>query len=103
LLGTGGALLVGGTVTGLYALSLEGKLEDECWDEHCHTSKRSDVDKLDHAVLATNLMLGLGVASAAAGAVLLLTNDGEGSAETETSVAFAVTPGYVGAGVWRRF
>jgi len=103
LLGTGGALLVGGTATGLYALSLDGKLEDDCWEEHCHTSKRSDVNQLDHAVLATNVMLGLGVASAAVGALLLLTNDADASAEPETNVGFTVTPGYVGAGVRRSF
>jgi hypothetical protein len=103
LAGTGGALLVAGTATGIHALSLDGELSDECWQEHCHTSRQGDVERLNQTVWVTNVLFGLGVASAAAGVALLLTSDDADSSEARTRVGLSVTPGFVGAALSKGF
>lgn len=103
LLGTGGALVVAGTVTGIMALSLDGQLSKDCWDGHCPGSKQDDVDRLDRLTLATNVLLGLGLAGAATGAVMLLLQDHGDEAANDTDVHFMLAPGYAGAGLKRTF
>ncbi len=70
--GVGGALLLGGAVTGAMALSVDSDLADACVDGSCPPAKRSDVDKLDTLAVTTDVLLGVGAAVAITGGVLLL-------------------------------
>lgn len=102
--GTGAALLVGGTVTGIWALSVDSSLEQDCVDGHCPPSRSSDIDRLDTLATTTNVLLGVGVAVTTAGVFMLLSDAPPGrEKDAAPGVGFAVGPELVGASFQQRF
>lgn len=65
-------LLIGGTVTGLMALSLDSDLERDCTDGHCPSSRGSDIDRLDSLATVTNGLLAMGAIACVTGTGLWL-------------------------------
>lgn len=65
--GAGTLLLIGGTVTGLMALSLDSDLDRDCVDGHCPNDRASDVHRLDRLATATNSLLAIGALACATG------------------------------------
>jgi hypothetical protein len=103
-LGLGGALLVGGAVTGGMAIGLDNELEKPCGDGGCPPSKHEDLDKRDALANTTNVLLGVGAAAVVAG-VLMLTLSGGDESESAVDVGVAPTigPGIAGAAMTGRF
>lgn len=92
LLGAGGALIVGGAITGIVVLGKVGELEDACPNDRCpDSSSLDDRDSAETWALVTDVLLGAGVATAAVGAVLLLTADDTGERDA-THTAFGCGP-----------
>jgi tetratricopeptide (TPR) repeat protein len=98
--GVGVAALVGGTVTGILALSLDGDLADRCAAGTCPTGSASDIDRLGALSTATDVLLIAG-AALTAGGVLMLVLDPHGP--FTTSVGLSVAPGLYGATLQQRF
>jgi hypothetical protein len=101
--GLGGALLIGGAVTGGLALDLNSELGDECTGGNCLPDQHDDLDKRDTLAMTTNILLGAGAAAAVVG-VLLLTvfDDGESEPSGSLTLAPAAGGGAVGATLdWR--
>ena len=102
--GAGAALVAGGAATGIWALSIDGDLADDCSDGHCPVTRQSDVDRLDTLAVTTNVLLGAGFTVAAVGVAMLALAPGSSeSAELSVPVRVSVGPGYVGACVGQRF
>jgi tetratricopeptide (TPR) repeat protein len=92
LLGVGGALIVGGAITGIVVLGKVSELEDACPNDRCPDSASlDDRDSAETWALVTDVLLGAGVATAAVGAVLLLTADDTGERDA-TRTAFGCGP-----------
>jgi hypothetical protein len=92
--GIGGALLIGGAVTGGLALSKNGELNDEC-DPSCGSSYQDDVDTRDGLAMATNVLLIAGGVAAVAGVLMLTVFDKAGESDSDDSAApppVALTP-----------
>ncbi|MCA9613733.1 MAG: tetratricopeptide repeat protein [Sandaracinus sp.] len=89
----GGALLVGGAVTGVLALGAANDAE---------TSDDSDADRARTLGLVTDILLGVGAAAAITGVVLLFVLDG-GDSDRATAVAPMLGPDRVGIGAIHRF
>ncbi len=102
--GAGGLLLAGGSVTGLWALSVDRDLKSACEAGHCPSSRQSDIDKLDRLTLATNLLLATGAVAAVSGVVLWLVDD-EAAREppSQSRLEFGVASGFVGCSLSQRF
>jgi tetratricopeptide (TPR) repeat protein len=101
-IGVGGALIIGGVVTGAMALSLNGELADECPDGACPASKRDDLDRRDTLAATTNVLIVLGAASATAGVLMLTVFSGEDE-EPEVALRPILVPGFGGAVASGRF
>ncbi len=95
LAGTGALLLAGGAVTGTWALSIDGELERECDDGVCPRWRQTDIERLDHMALATDILVGAGIVTAALGVTFILSGD-EATSETP-AVALRLSPGFVHA------
>jgi hypothetical protein len=81
--GVGGALLLGGAVTGLMAGSKSSKLEDDCPNKTCTTDKQGDIDSLRSLQSTTTILLiGGGVLTAAGVTMFFL-----GAPKTESATA----------------
>lgn len=103
-LGLGGALLVGGGITGGMALSLDDELSEPCGDGGCPPSKHGDLEKRDTLAMTTNVLLGVGGAAVVAGVLMLTVFDGgEDEAAVDVSLAPSSGPGFAGATVVGRF
>ncbi len=104
LLSVGGALVVGGAITGVIVLGKVSDLEDACPDDRCaDPSRLDDRDSTKTLAIVTDVLLGAGVATAAVGAVLLLTQDDDGAERDATSGAFGCGPDGCMATVRGRF
>lgn len=105
--GLGAALLVGGTVTGLFALSLDADLKDVCNDGHCPVERAADVDRLGTLTTASNVLIGVGAAAAAGGLMLFMLNasdaGGQGGEVSAASLNLSLGADYAGAEVKTRF
>lgn len=88
----GGALLVGGAITGILAL---GAANDAVTDDD------SDADRARTLALVTDVMLGVGAAAAVAGVVLMFVLGGDEDAAT--AVAPMIGPRSLGVGAIHRF
>ncbi len=100
----GVAALAGGAVTGIWALSLDGELADDCTDGICPTDRNGDIDRLDTLTTTTDVLLGLGVTITAAGIVMLLVDQPSSPQGVDSTVlGFSLGPGRLGATVGRRF
>jgi hypothetical protein len=106
LLGVGGAGIVTGSITGLFAIDKKNGLD--CPRNRCSGSDADDLDSAKTLALVSTIGFGVGIASAAAGTVLLLTSSG--SSETHAStlsekkrVSFTPYLGVANAGVTGSF
>ncbi len=88
----GGALLVGGAVTGILALGAAGDAT---------TSDDSDADRARTLGLVTDILLGVGAAAAVTGVVLMFVLGGD--EDRATAVAPMIGPDRVGVGAIHRF
>lgn len=101
--GLGGALLIGGAVTGGMALNLNSELGDECTGGNCLPDRHDDLDKRDILAMTTNILLGVGAAAAVAG-VLMLTVFAGGETDEGSNVALVPAAGRSAVGAtldWR--
>ncbi len=96
-IGLGGALVVGGAVTGGMALSVNGDLADQCQGGECPASSRDDLDRRDTLASTTNILIVLGVASATAGVLMLTVFSGEQEPPSDLAVSPVLAPGFGGA------
>jgi hypothetical protein len=87
VMGAGGALLIGSTVTGLMASSLHSKLEDRCKNGCTEASVSSDKSKGKTLVTVTNVLLAGGLVTAAAGATWLIIGLMNSGQEQNTQVS----------------
>ncbi len=102
--GVGGALLIGGAITGGMALNLDGDLDNDCEDEHCFGDRQPDIDKLNTLSLTTDILIGVGAAAAVTGVVLLIVgHKKKGENEEPVALAPAFAPGFAGAVIQGRF
>ena len=101
--GTGAALLAGGAVTGVWALTLDGDLKGECVDGHCPAGRSGDIDRLGTLTTTTNILLGVGVALTAGGITMLLVDQPRSQEQPPTALDVSVGPGQFGATVRQRF
>jgi len=104
-LGVGGALLIGGAVTGSMALKLNKDLEEECPGGNCPEDQWDNNDKMKALGVTTDVLIGVGAAAAATGIVLLIvsaTGD-ESDGSGEVALVPAVGSGYAGACIQGRF
>lgn len=90
----GGALIVGGAVTGILALGAAGDAT---------TSEDSDADRARTLGLVTDILLGVGAAAAITGVVLMFVLGGDDDQPRATTVAPFVGPDRVGLGAVHRF
>jgi len=88
----GGALIVGGAVTGILALGAAGDAT---------TSEDSDADRARTLGLVTDILLGVGAAAAVTGVVLMFVLGGD--EDRATAVAPMIGPDRVGVGAIHRF
>lgn len=95
LMGTGGALVLGGLVTSFMALGADGDLQD-CRDDPTCAFTDQEITRADDVkslALTTDVLIGVGAAVAATGAVLYLLADDEPARKTATGVpSVGVTP-----------
>lgn len=98
--GLGGALLIGGAVTGVAALSKDNDLEPIC-KNGCPADKQGELDTVNNLALTTNILLGVGAATAVVGIVLVVVGAKQGK-ETPVSLTPAFGPQFAGAqAAWR--
>jgi len=94
--GLGGALLVGGGVTGGLALRKDGDLSDECPGGTCYSGSYHLLDQRDRLAAASTALFVTGGAIAAAGAVLLIIDATRGGERSDgADVSLLVGPGGV--------
>jgi tetratricopeptide (TPR) repeat protein len=106
LVGIGGAMVVGGVVTGVLAYKKDGELYDACPREECSDTQdhRDDIDSLETLSAVTDVLLFVGGAAVATGAVLLIVDGVRGRrAERPVAVIPAAGPGFGGAAISGRF
>ncbi|HJL17954.1 MAG TPA: tetratricopeptide repeat protein [Sandaracinaceae bacterium LLY-WYZ-13_1] len=87
VLGVGGAMLLGGAVTGGVALARRGEVLDMCTGMECPSSARDLASEVDALAVTTDVLLFGGGAVAVVGLVLtlVLTEDDEGDAHASVS------------------
>jgi hypothetical protein len=100
--GTGVALLGAGTVTGVWALSLDGRLQNDCLGEHCPGSSADAIDRLGRLASSTDALLIVG-AVATVGGVTLLAIDRHQRQTRGASLRFTGGPGFAAATLGGRF
>lgn len=96
LVGVGGALVVGGVVTGIVASGKVSDLEKSCPDDRCPPGFALDEERSDARLFATltDVLLVGGVVVAGVGAGLLLFGgDGEEASASSPRAALACMPG----------
>jgi hypothetical protein len=86
----GGALMLGGVITGILTLGIESDLESQCDAMgRCPESARSDRDSGETLALVTDVLLIGGVVVVGVGVALFLLDDGDAGVETESPQAAA--------------
>ncbi len=105
LIGVGGAMVIGGVVTGLMTQSKIDEVEDGCPDEMCPAGfgLEGRVDDIDKLALVTDVLLFGGVAVAGVGAVLLILDDGEQAPAAAPAASLGCGPSGCMASVRGRF
>jgi tetratricopeptide (TPR) repeat protein len=74
LIGAGGAMIVGGTVTGVLALGKASDLEKVCNnDQTCPSGQQNNIDSAKTLALTTDVLIGAGLVLAAVGVSTWLT------------------------------
>jgi tetratricopeptide (TPR) repeat protein len=107
LMGSGGAMIIGGVVVGIMSSGKESELEDLCPDGDCGTptpEKKQQVSDLQSSgeslSLVADILLFGGIAVAGTGAVLFVLDQMGGDAseaDSGTSASLACGPGLCGA------
>jgi tetratricopeptide (TPR) repeat protein len=90
LLGVGGAMMIGGVVTGLMASSKHSELEEQCPNNPCDASLQDLADDGQTLALTADVLLFGGIAVAATGGVLWFLNRNASGGSGEQPVAAAV-------------
>jgi len=108
IMGAGGALIIGGVITGIMTSGKESDLGKLCPDMTCSPANASEGMDLQSSgntlALVTDILLFTGIAAAGTGAVLFLLSGGEESSEPPPATAsFACAPGMCGGSVQLRF
>jgi tetratricopeptide (TPR) repeat protein len=105
LMGVGGAMIIGGVVTGAMASSKHGELEDQCPDNRCDDpSLKSVADEGETLALVADILLFGGIAAAGTGGVLwFLNNNQSSSEEAPVNAALSCGPRACGGRVGLRF
>ena len=93
LMGVGGAMVIGGAVTGVMASSKHSELEKKCGDGPCDASLKPLADQGKTLALTTDLLMFGGLAVAATGGVLWFLNMSDDSPNTEQPVRAALSCG----------
>lgn len=101
--GAGLAMLAAGTATGIWALSVDDGLQDDCIDGHCPPGRGSDIDKLETLTTTTNVLMGVGLAVSATGVVMLLSDTPRDREPERTTVGLSWGPGQLGTSLQQRF
>lgn len=106
LMGTGGAVVLGGVITSILALSADGELQDCRDDPACAFTNREVTlaDDVRASALTTDILLGVGAAIAATGVVLYVLADDEPTRTPTAGVPqVGITPILGGAAAVGRF
>ena len=82
-MGVGGAMILGGVVTGLMGKSKLSQLESDCPDKRCSPDKQSDADSIKSLQTMTNVLWIGGAVVAGAGAAMFVI----GSKKTDEAAA----------------
>lgn len=85
LVGVGGALVVGGAITGVLANSKVSDLEDKCDDNICPPSEGDSIDGAKTLAVTTDVLIGAGAVTAGVGLILYFT----GALDEERQVPIA--------------
>lgn len=100
LIGTGGAMVVGGIVTGFMTSSAQSDLEDACPDRaNCTVDLADTHSRGETLALVTDILLFGGIAVAGTGVVLFLLGDSKETASSTPAASLACIPGACGASV----
>ncbi|MBN2673404.1 MAG: hypothetical protein JXX29_17100 [Deltaproteobacteria bacterium] len=80
----GGALLIGGGITGIVAISKQKELDENCIDGVCYGGGTQEIeDSRNRLEVATDVLLGSGLAFAVTGVILLIA--GKKKSERQTA------------------
>lgn len=108
--GAGALLLAGGAATGLWVLSMDNDLSDDCVDGHCPPNRADEIDRFEQLVTTTNVLLAVGAVVSVGGAALWLfggaadqPSAGLQPSSTTHDVRLSLGPGFVGANVLSKF
>lgn len=71
-IGVGGALLVGGSITGMRAMALDNDLSSACPGGRCPSDRAADIDRLERLALVTDVLLAAGGLASLGGVGLLV-------------------------------
>ncbi|MFO0658817.1 MAG: hypothetical protein U0165_03140 [Polyangiaceae bacterium] len=95
--GVGGALLIGGVVTGILGKSQLSSLKDSCTGNSCPASKKSDADSIETKQTLTNVFLIGGGVLAATGVTLIVLGKPKAEPAAATlQITPSVNPGLAG-------
>ena len=106
LVGVGGAMAIGGVVTGVLAFKKDEKLYAACEDDVCPDEQGygDDIDSMKMLSAVTDVLLFVGGAAVVTGAVLLIVDRWRGSeADLPVTVSPVAGPGFGGAAISGRF
>ncbi len=91
-MGVGGAMILGGVVTGLMGKSKLSQLESDCPNKRCTSDKQGDADSIKSLQTVTNVLWVGGVVVAGAGAAMFVIG-GKKPEEKAARIVPVVTPG----------
>ena len=108
LMGTGGAFIIGGVITGIMTSGKESDLSTLCPDMTCSSANGAAGKDLQSSgntlALVTDILLFTGIAAAGTGAVLFLLSGSEESSEPPaTTASFMCAPGMCAGAFQTRF
>ncbi|MDH5673862.1 MAG: hypothetical protein OEZ06_17020 [Myxococcales bacterium] len=96
LMGAGGALIIGGIVTGAMSSSKLGKLEDSCTNDVCDPELESIKEDGQTLALVADVLMLAGVAAGAVGGTLLFLSLSEQPSASDTAVGASLGCGVDG-------
>jgi len=104
LMAAGGAMVIGGTVTGFLALSIQSELDDVCgYDGVCPTDREADAEDGETLATTTDVLLAAGVVTLGIGLAVWLIEAEEEPSGPGVSASIGCGPGGCGAAMQGRF